>query len=231
MPTYAIVLDTETGGLDARLHPLLSVSLLLVDIDTFTVIEHFYIYVDPPDSTVVETSAGFVDRHGRVVQAPLFDTQFVITKTAADLAKFSWDAWRNKGVPLWQADKSFREFLDQWFSKRRQAPVFAYNAPFDEAFIKKYLPRAYDKMERPFVCVYRTFKMLCSRYLPRKPENFKLASVYHFVKRQCPEVRDYLREGDSAHDAFVDTEMCLTVLHGAFLIARSHNTRASPCVA
>jgi DNA polymerase III epsilon subunit-like protein len=48
-----IALDTETGGLDERLHPLLSIAICVAD-DDFNPLDGFEIKVKPPENTLLE---------------------------------------------------------------------------------------------------------------------------------------------------------------------------------
>lgn len=156
------VCDTETGGLDERLNPLLTVNMLVVTDDLQTVLDDFQMRVAPPEGTVMEIMADPNDQSWNPKISHLVDAQgnefpvgykdeapWVITAGAARVNGFAWEDWVDpntgaiRGVPLETADATYCQFIKQWFTRHQPIGV-CHNVPFDRNYIRKHLPQAFS---------------------------------------------------------------------------------------
>lgn len=223
MINRGLVIDTETGGLDPRQHPLLSISLLVFDRTTSTVLDQFHTKVMPPDGTLLQIPEDPEDTSFNPKVAHLIDingatfmpkddlgVRPIITAGAARVNGFTWETWRGQAVPRDQADKSFKAFIDTWFDKPPTA--YAHNAEFDEKFVLYAFPHTHAAVRRPWLCTLRLYQ----GYLKKRGEKTS-AKLVEFAKRvnadpSTPVFGSLKTAGDDviskAHDAAADTKMC-----------------------
>lgn len=136
-----IALDTETGGLDERLHPLLSIAICVAD-ETFNNYDGFEVKIKPPQGTLLQVpKAGFfglkcvaphhtshyVDAYTRQVVDHSPNTPVITAYAAetngyvgADSKNGTWDydamdAWNNNGQDITEAEEDIMTYLAKCF--------------------------------------------------------------------------------------------------------------------
>jgi DNA polymerase III epsilon subunit-like protein len=227
MITKGLVIDTETGGLDPRLSPLLSISLLAFETANVTELSEFYLKIMPPRGTLLqvpvdpastafnppvaylEDSAGdrwTCDLKGNPTDPSLQDA-LIITAGAARVNGFTWEGWKGHAVPLVQADNSFKAFIDQWFETPPVA--FAHNAAFDDKFVSRAFPGTHGMLRQPWLCTMELYrKYLKDNGLRGSAKLGELAKTANEDTETpvCGTLTAYML---NAHDALADTRMCL----------------------
>jgi hypothetical protein len=161
--TFAII-DTETGGLQESVNPLLSVAIAAIS-DTFTEIDGFSLRCLPPAGTLLEVptrdSMGLECKGKRIdhwvdvftgARAHSAGAAPIISAYAAEVNGYikldehgAWDlagvgAWHTTARPIENVEHTFRVWLRQMFGERL-VPVGGYNCPFDRRYIAKYMPK------------------------------------------------------------------------------------------
>lgn len=234
MITKGLIVDTETGGLDSRVNPLLSISLIAFQTSPMQIVDDFHLKILPPPGTLLQipvdpeaTSytpkiAHLVDEQGNVYACsergdPLDESLFsrkVIQFGACRVNGFSWETWRGQAVPLDQADASFKKFIDAWFDT---APVaYAHNADFDEKFVRAYFPSTHAAIAQPWLCTMKMYQ----KYLKDRKEKGS-AKLGELARRansdpSSPAYGTLKGPGidiiSKAHDAAADTKMCFAAL-------------------
>jgi DNA polymerase III epsilon subunit-like protein len=223
MITRGLVIDTETGGLDSKIHPLLTTSFLVFQVSPNKILDNFHLKILPPEGTVLEVQedpqdtswspkiSHYVDADG-VTHAGA-EGRPVITAGAARVNGFSWESWKGAAVPLAQADTSLKEYISTWFSTPPVA--YAHNSVFDDKFVHKYLPSTYASIRTPWLCSMRLYQ----KYMKFHGEksSAKLAELAKRVNEDPSTTMfgSLTKNGDiisKAHDAGADTEMCYTAL-------------------
>lgn len=185
-PLYAVT-DTETGGLDHRVHALTQISVIIVD-DELNELESF--------------------AH-RVIPRP----GYLVDPRAAEINGFNADEWQRTGMTWDQADLSYAQFLEQWFPNSFCVGV-AHNAPFDAKFLAHHMPTAYKKYYRAapqpgeepkahdgWFCTCDELRRWRARN--SRPGKAKLSDL--------AELAEYKLAG-AAHEALQDTRTCLAGL-------------------
>lgn len=220
-----LVCDTETGGLDPRVSPLLSAANLIVDTD-FKVIEGFSLKLLPPEGTVLEipTPATMgLDNPRKKIQAhiDIYTMQerdpapedLRIQAYAAEINGFVklvdgvWDAdsiqeWLDQSIPLEDGTRIYRQHLRQAFT---QKPILcAHNTPFDLKFLYFHLRELKEDLavtDGGDVLFLDTCKMLRAYRKQRKMgTGAKLSDLAEFAGKP---------NSATAHEALEDCEDCL----------------------
>ena len=228
MINRGLVIDTETGGLDDRLHPLVSISLLVFDRATSATLDQFHAKVMPPEGTLLQipedpedTSfnpkvAHLIDINGASysVNDKTLELRPIITAGAARVNGFTWDGWRGTAIPLEQADASFATFVDTWFD--RMPTAYAHNAAFDEKFVRRTFPKTHAAIRQPWLCTM----IMYQKYLKKCGEKAS-AKLVELAKRvnadsSTPAFGSLKTASEDviskAHDAAADTKMCWAAL-------------------
>jgi hypothetical protein len=218
-----LVVDTETGGLDPAVSPILTTSFLVFQREPGKVLDNFHIKIMPPPETLLEVAKDPNDTsykpeisHYVNYKGETFATNPghpVINAVAARVNGFTWETWIGCAIPLEQADNSLKEYINTWFST--PPVVYAHNVAFDDKYVHKYLPRTYASMQTPWLCTLKMYQ----KYLKLRGEKTS-AKLGELAKRvnedKSTELFGYLtKNGDiisKAHDAGADTEMCYAAL-------------------
>lgn len=158
--------DTETGGLNVAVNPLLSCSLIIAD-DNFAELTNLTLKLSPPVGTLMEipipehqnpqikakTIAYYAEvfTGQRVERADAAGAKYIITAVAAEINGYipttPEGRWVLEFPPEWHrhalgydvADAQFCHLLDAAFTQ--PCVIAAHNAPFDKKFIEAYLPK------------------------------------------------------------------------------------------
>lgn len=169
--------DTETGGLDQRIHPLLSIASIVAD-GQMNRIDGMSFKIKPPPDTWLEvpiTAHMFlpekqkltIDHYrnvydGSVCAAADFQdraNRFIITAIAAETNGFilptadrKWDLesyklWVAQGLDIDTVDRALVQYVET-ASKHKLTGV-AHNASFDEKFVTQWLPLFRQRFARP----------------------------------------------------------------------------------
>ena len=225
-PPLAIGLDTETGGLDERLTPLLSVAIVVAG-EGFKKIDGFEIKVRPPRTTMLEIPSpptwGLDNKAKKIVgwmnvwtkdvttAKPDFGVP-VITAYAAELNKYkgegvSWepkdiganiDRWHDQAKEITQAETDIVAYLDGYFGKTA-VTTLAHNVAFDRKFVLYSMPRLTRVLD-PWFCTLDISRLY-----------WKVRDEKHGSKlSEMAKVAGY-EYGGKAHEAFADVEACLAV--------------------
>jgi DNA polymerase III epsilon subunit-like protein len=126
-----VILDTETGGLDPRIHALTQVSFIITDLalnelDTFA---------------------------HRIIPRP----GFTVDPFAAKINGYDEAEWLRTGMEWEQADRAYSQYIQQWFGTRKAVAV-AHNAPFDDKFVRTHLPSVSPLFLDPWFCTLSALK-------------------------------------------------------------------------
>lgn len=240
-----LIVDTETGGLDPRVNPLVSISLIVFQVDPSKILDNFHIKIMPPDGTLMQIPVDPTDQSFNPKVAHLIDVNGqsykcdergnpehpdlalrpIITCGAARVNGFTWQDWKDKSLPIAQADESFRSFLNNWFD---HPPIaYAHNADFDEKFVMYTFPHTHAAIARPWLCTMRLYQ----KYLKatQRKASAKLAELAK-VANADPETPAYLTlrgNGEDiiskAHDAGADTKMCFAAIQWLAAKMGPHN--------
>lgn len=223
---FCVVIDTETGGLDCRLHPLLSVSFLLGDRNLDEMDGGLSLNVIPPPGTVIEIPAfgdqvpemkakrivAWMDVHTKTLHQRCPDDCMVIKAVAAEINGYitngpdgKWDIeaidrWHAKAMTMQQVDGILCSYLGQAFPKTKCLGV-AHNADFDMRFVGRNMPESIKRIVDPWYC---TMKLLRKWYGDRNHKNgsAKLASLAEIAGHKPR----------AAHEALEDCRSCLSGL-------------------
>jgi DNA polymerase III epsilon subunit-like protein len=129
-PLYVII-DTETGGLNAESHALLQISFIITDRD-LNVLDEFEHKVIPDPTKAIDPKA-------------------------AEINGYNAALWLEQGMTHIQADKTFTQHIDQWFPAAHTDPdrrviAVAHNATFDQKFVKVHLPETFKRFHPTWIC-------------------------------------------------------------------------------
>jgi DNA polymerase III epsilon subunit-like protein len=183
IPCFAVT-DTETGGLNEKIHALTQVSIIIVD-DELNELETF--------------------AH-RVIPKP----GFLVDPKAAEINGYDEAEWLRTGLTWDAAERAYAQFLEQWFPDKACVGV-AHNASFDTKFIRAHMPSAFAKylyIDEPDVASSATHY---GWYCTMKALRIWRAKTKIAGKAKLQDLADlaqYTREG-AAHDALQDTRTCL----------------------
>lgn len=162
--------DTETGGLDPRISPLLSLAGLVLSKDLQETIG-FSLLVKPPEGTVLEVphpaTMGVENKRKQIayhVDARTLERtnpteeNFCISALAAEINGFVtltdqgvWDmespkAWLQHGLELAEAERTWQKLLRQSFAA---CPIpVGHNVSFDLKFVRTHMPNLYKDFAR-----------------------------------------------------------------------------------
>lgn len=195
-----VILDLETGGLDACKHPLTQIAAIAVNANTFDVIESFHRLVrfredtadpealavnhyDParwaaegihPETVSAELLA-FLSKHSTVPMMSKAGRPFNVTRLAGhNIAGFDY------------------EFLRTWINRLDHA-----KSPGTRP---RFFPGAFQTIDTLILATWY-FECVHGADLP-KPANMKLSTLAEFFKV----------ETSGSHDALVDCELCRQIL-------------------
>lgn len=226
-----VVLDTETGGLDPRVNPLLSVAVLVAGgAPDYQHIDGFQVKVLPPENTWMEIPtpdtvglhqprkrlAGYRHAHSGASATELPAGALVLSAYAMEVNHYvgivdgKWDfspmqQWMSEAFEVTKAEQNIRQYLAQVFQGKRPLAV-AHNAQFDQRFINAHMPLLEQDLYPQWFCTLAASK-----------EYWKKQGVKHSAKlTEMAKVAGY-DYSDKAHDAFEDVKATLKVL--AFLKA------------
>lgn len=217
-----VVVDYETGGLDVRLNPPLSVAVLAADADGQE-LDGFSLRIRPPAGTVLAVPVLRDQRNDPTLYSPQIEyyldlrtkEQFaqcppnvpLVQAPAARIngfVKIENDVWQLDSVDEWMlnsrlvenTERTLRVWLRQWFSPSK--PVFvAHNASYDLRYCETWMPGLYSDAHPTWLCT-----MLWYAHVIGKRKGTKLSDV-------CAAAGH--RQGN-AHDALDDTRSCLAAL-------------------
>lgn len=219
-----IALDTETGGLDERINPLLSIAIAVAD-ETFRMMDGFEIKVAPPRNTYLEVPTpqtcglenkkkqitGYLNVWTKEKAGGLPSDAQLITAYAAEVNGYVgpdprvWslaaiDQWNASSQAAPEAEADLLAYLTKAFGAGQVVTV-AHNALFDIKFVQMNMPRLFAKLKDPWFCTCNAskayFKKLGQKGSAKLVEMAKLAG------------HDYQGK---AHQAFADGEATLAVL-------------------
>lgn len=221
-----IALDTETGGLDARLNPILSIAIVVAD-ETYTPIDGFEIKVSPPKNAVIEMPApgnffgagnyskrqleGYMNVWTKERTTVLAPGTPLINAVAAEVNGYigadplHWDfkaldAWNASTQPADEAENDIIAYLTKSFGDGHVVTV-AHNAVFDQKFVEITMPRLYAKLKQPWFCTLEK-----SREFRKKRGEKGGGKLIEMAK-----LAGFDYQG-KAHQAFADGEATLAVL-------------------
>lgn len=224
MKPTLIALDTETGGFDPRLHPILSIAIVVGD-ENFNKMDGFEIRLAPPQGTVIEVpTPGTMGLDSPKKQVQYYQDVWtgqkttsapvdgrLITAYAAEVNGYigendkAWDfaaieAWNKNGQDLPSAEHDLLEYLTGSFGAGHVVTV-AHNAIFDQKFVEANMPRLYAKLLQPWFCT-----------LAKSREFNKARGVKGQGKlSDMAKLAGFDFDGH-AHEAFADGEATLAVL-------------------
>ncbi len=225
MPTPTLIsLDTETGGLDERINPLLSIAIVVAD-ETYQMMDGFEIKVAPPQNAFLEIPtaqtcglenkkkqiSGYMNVWTKVKLPSLPPDAMLITAYAAEVNGYIgknpsvWDgaaidAWNASAQPAPEAEADLLAYLTKAFGDRQVVTV-AHNAIFDIKFVQASMPLLFKKLVDPWFCTCNAsrdyFKKRGQKGSAKLVEMAKLAG------------HDYKGK---AHQAYADCTAALAVL-------------------
>jgi DNA polymerase III epsilon subunit-like protein len=224
-----VCIDTETGGLNKLLHPLLSMAVVILDGD-LNEINGFSEKMKPPEGTVLEIPIVahigvepkikrevmyYLDVHtGQELNPGQIDPRndLIITSYAAEVNGFvktlpgnsgydftAVSSWMRQGRTYDQVQDTYISLLKQCF---RTAPIpVAHNASFDEKFVTQWLPRLVDNLQKTWFCTYAALRALrTSKGLKNQKGDCTLSSLVKYAGKTLSE--------EEAHEALADTRGC-----------------------
>lgn len=227
-----LITDCETGGLDDRMNPLLSISLLAAN-EKFQAVDNFEMKLMPPVGTVIEVPipkhqiaeekrksiSHYMDVFTKAIynKASRPEKALVINAVAAEINGYvtfkengwdfsSIDQWHKQSRAIADAELTFSKWLLGVFS---QPPVgVAHNADFDQKFVSRYMPMLHSNYFPTWFC---TVKALRTYYQTRGIKGAaKLANL--------AELAGYDPQGE--HVAYED---CLSCLAGLKWLTQQHS--------
>jgi hypothetical protein len=238
MPAAYAIWDFETGGLSTRIHPPVSLSLIITDAK-FEPLHEYYTRLTPPPRTAFQVPACVVTEgmfnppidhllleNGTRIPCdykgnPSDPTIPVITAYASFVNGFSWDAWRNASLSLKEASDTFSRLLFQYFGTSRCVSV-AHNILFDSGYMEQWLPEVYARTMSPWYCTLAESRAW--RKKTGKKGGCKLTEMAAMIDDwpgSCVQgkISKLNTSGDKigsltedAHNAFVDTRLTLFLL-------------------
>lgn len=219
-----IALDTETGGLDERLNPLLSIALVTADAE-LNEIDGFDLKIAPPHGTVLEIPVqheqdGITKKKrishlmdvwtGESIARNAYDyDRPLITAYAAEVNGYvsvvpgvGWDlqaieAWNTHGLSVQQAELTMCQYIRQAFETKPVA--IAHNADFDRKFIGKHMPVFFSDLFHEWYCTCNSLRA----YYKRNRIKGERANLATGCKQAGYDIEKY------AHEALADTRGCL----------------------
>lgn len=183
----AIVVDVETGGLNASEHPIIQIAAIGIDLDLLTPIERF---------------------ERKIV----FRKEKAEAK-ALSLNSYNEAEWKRSAVHPVKACEEFTDFVKSFsdITKRSErtgreysvALPVAYNARFDVDFISKWYGRLgkFCPIEWHGLCVLERLKWHVYESRLDPPKDWKLPTVCEWLGIETP----------NSHDAMGDVVSCLEV--------------------
>jgi len=199
--------DTETGGLDARINPLLSVAFVATNA-RLEELDGFSVMVKPPVGTRLEIVAaadqiagkfnkrvvGYVDVYTKERFADAGNTP-VISAGAAEVNGYV--RFTNAEKTCWLTDPTgFPVGPDDWHRRAYElgtgetmlrtyvrqcfnvAPVVvAHNAEFDQRFVRAWMPGLFNDMHPQWVCTMRSFERYVKKMDPKARKGWKLVDL------------------------------------------------------
>jgi DNA polymerase III epsilon subunit-like protein len=225
-----IVLDTETGGLQARFNPLLSVAVVVCDTE-LNVVEGHGTKISPPDNCLLQipipqdmfnektwnprTAYWLNLTTGEHVDAS-FKPLMSIAAKAAEINGFitagpdgKWDLescrpWIANGLPRERVESSYRQLLRTAFGEDL-APgslrTMAYNGSFDAAFLREHMPNLMYDLAPKWLDPCEMAKKMMQAKTPGLKKGWKLVQM----------AKEAGYEEHAAHDAYGDCLACLAV--------------------
>lgn len=218
-----IALDTETGGLDERINPLLSIAVVVAD-EAYNKIDGFEIKVAPPKNSIIEvptrSTMGLENKRKAISHymnawthepAQRVDGAPFITAYAAEVNGYigevdtNWDLsairrWNETAQDLTAAEDDLLAYLGKAFGAGHVVTV-AHNAIFDQKFVEINMPRLYAKLKQPWFCTLEK-----SREFRKKRGEKGGGKLTEMAK-----LAGFDYDGH-AHEAFADGEATLAVL-------------------
>jgi oligoribonuclease (3'-5' exoribonuclease) len=221
-----IALDTETGGFDARVNPILSIAIVIAD-ESYNTLDGFEIKVAPPRGTVLEIPApGYFLPKEDYTKRKLECYMDVWTKEklpcappmspiigciAASVNGYigedarNWDfsaidKWHATASAAVDAENDIVRYLTQHFGAGHVVTV-AHNASFDQRFVESYMPTLFNKLKDRWFCTLAEAKAFRKRT--------GIEGGNKLVELAKLAGHDYKGK---AHQAFADGEATLAVL-------------------
>ena len=219
-----MALDTETGGLDERLHPLLSIAVVTADAQ-LNEIDGFDLKIAPPPGTLLEIPVpheqdGVTKRKkishymdvwtGASLPLNAYDyDRPLITAYAAEVNGYvsvipgvGWDiqainTWNTNGLHVQRAEDVLRQYIRQAFSNT--PVVVAHNADFDRKFVGKHMPTLFSELFSLWYCTCKSLR----GYYKRNGVKGGKANLATGCKLAGYDIEEY------AHEALADTRGCL----------------------
>ena len=217
------ICDTETGGLNPVVNPLLSVACI-VSPATGEELDGFALLVRPPEGTLLEVPvpsdmwpsfrykkrevAYYQDVHTQERFAACGDRP-VITAIAAETNGYvggedtgAWDLtaaarWNECGLSAGKVDEVLVRFLLQFFDSKPIA--VAHNAQFDYKFVSRYLPSLKQNLRDEWFCTYKALRSL------RKKRGLNVGKGMCTLDAMC-KYAGYTNP--DAHEALADARAC-----------------------
>lgn len=162
--TYCFT-DTETGGLDDRMNPLLSAALILTDSE-FNEIDGFASKLLPPENSWLEVPVKsqqvpnfgyghrnidhYLNVHTRETTTYKPKDGWLLVAAAVEtngFVKFDNDGWDMTAIDSWMNDSISLDIAEEvfvrWMAKHCAEPPIgvAHNAQFDYKFINRHMPQ------------------------------------------------------------------------------------------
>lgn len=229
---YAVI-DTETGGFDPRINPLLSVALLAVSPEGDE-IDGVALQVRPPPGSVlavpipahmgVDTWKPKIDfcwdlYTGEKLPASALQDRWHITPQAAEINGFVgigengfWDfdpavEWMRESSPVEQVDQALCHFLCRTF---QTAPVaVAHNAPFDRKYVARHLPQVFANLAcRPVAGKSGNPQWECTMQRLRRYLKFRQLPTGKGTATLEALSKHASFRNDNPHDALADAKAC-----------------------
>jgi len=198
-----LILDCETGGLNAERNPLLSVGLVVADGDK--VVDALQVRFNIPENTWLELPEHedqLKGKHSKKIQYWVNLTtgdQMVpveekparfITAVAAEVNGFvkaseTIPGWDMTETRLWGAQtyesgvKTIMNFVDQHKPER----LVGHNQPFDEGFVRMWIPEALDVLPKD---VYDTQEHYKTKFLGGKTKGSSLGAICKIAGYEQP---------------------------------------------
>lgn len=225
-------LDTETGGLTARVNPLLSVGIVVVDAN-FDEVTSIHVKFRPPLGTVMEipirehqtldVKGKSIERYADVYTgATVADVSQrpLVTAYAAEVNGYvpllsggiGWDLrfppeWHRGALTYKEGEDRILEWLVQHYGAGQ--PTFvAHNAEFDKKFVAEYLPRVFARGNPDWYCTCDMLRKYHARtkHLRSPGEKGKadLGTLTKLAGFELPR--------DTVHDARDDARGCIAGL-------------------
>lgn len=169
MPVAFCISDTETGGLDERINPLLSAALLLADHE-YNEVEGTSTKILPPPNSWLQVPVRaqqvpnfgyghrdidhYLEVHTGVKSTEKPNQGYTLSAGAVEVngfIQFGADGWDMDSYKAWMAEslslEAAEDFFINWLVKhcRDMPPIgVAHNAIFDIKYFQRYLPKLFS---------------------------------------------------------------------------------------